>query len=91
MIFEIVDEDPSRERKLATKSGEEVLEDRDDEDDHRGEDQDHHLEHYRRVGHCRPDRPVEMRLVLDGAREAAQYLVEVPAHLAGLHERTEEM
>ncbi len=44
----------------------------------------HHRHHHRRIGHGRPDGPVELGLLLDGVGQTAQHLVEVSAYLSGL-------
>ena len=67
------------------------LEDGNDEHDHGGEDDQHDAQHNRRVGHGRPDGPIQLGLLLDGLGQASEYLVEISAGLSGLDQGAEQI
>ena len=82
-----VDEQPRRQRQRAAELFVEPLEHRDDEQQHRGHDDQDENGNDRGIRHRRLDLAAELDLLLDRVGETHEHAVEHTADLAGAHHR----
>ena len=84
-------DDPLRQRRqLAAERQEDLGEERDEEEQHAGEDEGREDQDHRRVHHRALDAALQLRLALDLERHAVEHLVQDSCRLARLDHRDEQ-